>query len=136
MQLVSVPLDAQSILNCLHVNSWFSVGAQSCVVDTALGGRQGCKFGGVIFGAFYEDCVTMVRRRHAMVAPTSPCCCVLARSGTCTGCEDTTIHLDKPVEVHHVQFADDSVSLLFAWTRSSNLASMASSLAPSCSMRW
>ena len=56
----SVPHDAQRILNCLHVNSWFSLGAQSSVVVTAPGGGQGCELGGVVFGAVCKDCVCLV----------------------------------------------------------------------------
>ena len=61
LQRWGVPNDAQRALNSLHTSSWFRVGDRASAVVTALGGRQGCKLGGLIFGAVYEDCMQAVR---------------------------------------------------------------------------
>ena len=61
MQRWRVSKDAQRILNSLHCKSWFVVGDLSSRIVTALGGRRGCKFGGVIFNAVYEDALAIVR---------------------------------------------------------------------------
>ena len=120
MQRWRVLDDAQRILNSLHCSSWFIVGDRTSRIITALGGRQGCKFGGVIFNAVYEDSLAIVRTQAEekgliLQLPLWDAPFWINRSPDVLSVGTTP--------VHEVQYVDDAVAMLFAH-RSSELFRM------------
>ena len=53
----------KELVKSLHTNAWFAISGASQVVVTSTGGRQGCKLGGTVFCAAYEEALTRVRSR-------------------------------------------------------------------------
>ena len=46
---IGVPKSVVDALNSLHTGAWFQFGRSSRFIITKVGGRQGCRFGGIIF---------------------------------------------------------------------------------------
>ena len=53
LEEAGVPELARELLTSMHTGSWFQVGTSNDLLNVARGGRQGCKFGGVIFNLAY-----------------------------------------------------------------------------------
>ena len=49
LQAAGVDEITQELLRSMHTGSWFKVGTHPDTVRVSKGGRQGCKFGGIIF---------------------------------------------------------------------------------------
>ena len=49
------------MIRSLHTGAWFKVGSLESVIVTKSGGRQGCKFGAVIFNVVYAVALRRVR---------------------------------------------------------------------------
>ena len=60
---VNVNKKAVRMINILHTKAWAKYGDLKSVVVSYRGGRQGCKLGGVIFGAVYAVAIREVRLR-------------------------------------------------------------------------
>ena len=50
------------LISAIHTHSWMQHECAKGVVVTTRGGRQGCKIGGVIFGAVYAQALKDLRR--------------------------------------------------------------------------
>jgi hypothetical protein len=50
-------------INALHCGAWFRYGTRRSVISSPTGARQGCKLGGIIFGAAYMRALREVRAR-------------------------------------------------------------------------
>ena len=59
---VGMDSKALAMLRNLHSSSWVGYGDRSRVIQTKLGGRQGCVFGSVIFNGTYSVGLEAVRR--------------------------------------------------------------------------
>ena len=55
--------EVKELIKSLHTNAWFAVNGTSHVVVTSTGGRQGCKHGGTVFCAAYEEAFARVHSR-------------------------------------------------------------------------
>ena len=51
------------LMNALHTRAWAAYGSLDSIVVSSKGGRQGCKMGGIIFGAIFGVAIKEVRRR-------------------------------------------------------------------------
>ena len=61
MHQVGVDAKVERCVNALHSSSWARYGSLESSVVSIAGGRQGCKFGGLIFGAKYGLALREVR---------------------------------------------------------------------------
>ena len=53
----------QRIINSLHTRAWSRYGGLKSVVQSVVGGRQGCKLGGLVFAATHGRVMKEVRSR-------------------------------------------------------------------------
>ena len=53
---------SMSLLNSLHDGAWFHYGDLSTCIKTLIGGRQGCKFGAMIFNGGYSLALFMLHK--------------------------------------------------------------------------
>ena len=51
------------MINGLHSKTWFEYGDCAEAEYTTLGGRQGCKFGSIVFNAVNAVATTRMRKR-------------------------------------------------------------------------
>ena len=48
------------LIAAMHTGSWFRYGDLQTIISTSLGGRQGCKFGSLIFNGGYSVALALV----------------------------------------------------------------------------
>ena len=100
--------------NALHSGSWMRFEDADAVVQTT-GGRQGCKLGGVVFGAIYAQAIKRVRQRLFLEGLHLHLPCVTSRQPWCqTDGEDTNTHSQgrRNADIIDVTFGDDEAIML------------------------
>jgi len=102
---------ALRMINALHTKSWAVYGSLKSIIVGYRGGRQGCKLGGVIFGAIYAVAMRQVRsklrEKNMSVIFKFP-------SGTPFWVFDDTVDAFELQEVLEVSFVDDSSIVVLA----------------------
>ena len=111
LQRLDVPLDSQRLINGIHNKSWFSVASLDTKITTAIGGRQGCKLGCVIFNSVYEGALAVLRCKAEKLALVSSLDLFASRFWMPRSEHDQPA---RKVANHEIQYADDGVSLIFA----------------------
>ena len=60
LKLWGVDPKVRVLIAAMHTGSWFRYGDLQTIISTSLGGRQGCKFGSLIFNGGYSVALAMV----------------------------------------------------------------------------
>ena len=60
LQLWGVDPKVRKLIASMHAESWFRYADLDTIIKTALGGRQGCKFGSLIFNGGYAIALSML----------------------------------------------------------------------------
>ena len=71
LERAGVPKHIMELLNSLHSDSWFKVGASEKLIIARKGGRQGCRYGGKIFNTVYDAALIEIREQMRKASQTS-----------------------------------------------------------------
>ena len=111
MQL-DVPATEAELLRSLHTDTWFQVRRQSKVLRTAVGSRQGCRFGGLVFNVIYEKTLGSIRKRAKEAGLIMQMWCDRSKAVWLACNEGEGLATD----VGETTYVDDQVNLLQAGT--------------------
>ena len=70
LKIWGVDPKVRRLISSMHEGSWFRYGDLDTIIKTALGGRQGCKFGSLIFNSGYSIALSMLHTELESVGVT------------------------------------------------------------------